>query len=181
MDETFDVRLRRIEDQIAIYQILSAYNAAADSSDFELMCELWHEDCEYHIPPPADLEPAGQRPPYGVSHGHAGLREVMTCEYAQIVAANGSGHINSLPHVNIDGDLASATSYQKLFLAKDGRYVLERLSAARWEFIRTKDGWWISKRTSESAQFRCAGFAPTCEGCSLSIVGKIRPPVTPDR
>jgi hypothetical protein len=150
VERNVERRLRRIEDQLSIYQIISAYNVAVDSSDLDLLCDLWHEDGELVVQPPATLEAPDARPEYGVSQGHQGLRDRMMGDRHKMLVAQGSAHVNSLPHVVIDGDLATATSYQKMFLFKNGQFVVDRLSAARWEFIRTANGWNITKRISEA-------------------------------
>jgi hypothetical protein len=133
----FEKRLQRIEDQLAIYQIIGAYGAAADSNNIEMMCSLYHEDCELVI--------AG----HGTYKGHKGVTDVIMGDYHQMLVTSGSGHTTSLPNVQIDGDRAIATVYSMLFLLRDEKFILERLAAARWEFIRTADGWRIIKRTTE--------------------------------
>jgi hypothetical protein len=153
LDGAWKTRLRRVEDQLAIYQIISAFNAAADSTNIDLAYELWDENCELILMPPGTLNPnGGSMPSYGTNRGHEGVRDVMMGEHHQMLVTKGSGHINSLPHVEIEGDLASATTYQTLFLFKDGQFVLDRLHAARWELIRTKHGWRIARRVTEAMQ-----------------------------
>jgi len=137
-EQGLEQRLRRIEDQLAIYQIISAYSAAADSSNIEIMRKLWHEDCE--------LEIVG----HGTFRGHQGIAQVLAGKYHQMLVTNGSGHATSLPHIEVAGDRASATVFSMLFLYRDGDFILERLAAARWEFVRAEGGSWrILKRTTE--------------------------------
>jgi len=143
-------RLRRIEDHLDIYQIISAFGAAADSTTLEIMYQLWDESCELVIGAPVAEPPtASASVLHGVNAGHQGLHNVMTGEYHKALVAHGSAHINSLPHIEIEGDRAVATTYQTLFLFKDPQFALERLTAARWEFRRTHEGWRIARRTTE--------------------------------
>lgn len=135
--ETLEQRLLRIEDHLAIYQLISAYGAAADSCNMDAMLALWHEDGEYAI--------GG----LGNHKGHQGVRNALNGEYHQMLVTNGSGHVNSIPHVVVDGDRAVATNFGTLFLWKDGEFILERLASARWDLVRDRGSWKIMKRTTE--------------------------------
>jgi SnoaL-like domain len=135
--ESLEKRIRRIEDQLAIYQLISAYGAFADSSSLESMQALFHTDAEMVI--------GG----HGALKGHAGIAEAMHGPYHQMLTKNGSGHTASLPYVVIEGDRASATLYNILFRNRDGEFIVERVAAGRWEFIRSLAGWKILKKTTE--------------------------------
>ena len=135
--ESLEQRVSRIEDQLAIYQLISAYAAAADSCNMDAMLALWHEEGEYDI--------GG----LGYHKGHQGVRNALDGAYHQMLVTNGSGHVNSIPHVIIDGDHARATNFGTLFMWKDGEFMLERLSAVRWDLVRDKGRGKIRMRTTE--------------------------------
>jgi hypothetical protein len=72
----------------------------------------------------------------------------------------GMAHFTGLPHITINGDSATVISYLQI-LAPDqhGRvdalpghtpskgYRVHRLTANRWELVRTAEGWRIKRRT----------------------------------
>jgi hypothetical protein len=135
--ENIEKRIRRIEDQLAIYQLISAYGAFADSNNVAAMQALFHVDAEMVI--------GG----HGVLKGHAGIADAMHGPYHQMLTTNGSGHTASLPYVVIEGDRASATLFNILFRHRNGEFIVERVAAGRWEFIRSLAGWKIFRKTTE--------------------------------
>jgi SnoaL-like domain len=135
--ENIEKRIRRVEDQLAIYQLISAYGTFADSNSVESMQALFHVDAEMVI--------GG----HGVLKGHAGIADAMHGPYHQMLTTNGSGHTASLPYVVIEGDRASATLFNILFRHRDGEFIVERVAAGRWEFIRSMEGWKILRKTTE--------------------------------
>lgn len=135
--DTLEQRVSRIEDQLAIYQLISAYAAAADSCNMDAMLALWHEEGEYDI--------GG----LGYHKGHQGVRNALDGDYHQMLVTNGSGHVNSIPHVIVEGDRARATNFSTLFMWKDGAFILERLAAVRWDLVRDKGRWKVRMRTTQ--------------------------------
>ena len=72
----------------------------------------------------------------------------------------GIAHFAGLPYVRVDGDTAVAISYLQILVPDRVGPVFEvpnhgssrgfhvhRVSANRWEFVRTEEGWKISRRT----------------------------------
>jgi hypothetical protein len=136
---SLEERLQRVEDQLAIYQVISAYGPSADATNMEVIKQLWHEDGIYDVDG------------HGYLVGHDGLQQGFDAEFHQTLVAHGAGHASTLPHVLINGDRAVATHHGTLFEHKDGRFELIRLIASRWELSRTPDetfGWRVTKRTN---------------------------------
>lgn len=137
--KTLEERIQRIEDHLAIFQVIAAYGPSADSCNMENINQLWNEKCVYDV--------GG----LGYYHGHAGMQEAFDGEFHQDIVKHGSGHASGMPHVVIDGDRAVATHHATLFAHRDGEFKLIRLTASTWQLIRTPGkglGWQILRRTN---------------------------------
>ena len=141
-----DDRLHRTADIVEIQQLIGLFNAAADSSNLDILKDIWHEECEL-IYGTAENE-AGPR--YGKLLGHTALESVVKSEHHQRFMRLGSAHINSLPYVVVEGDRASATTYQVIFVNVDASFIVDTVTANRWQFLRTERGWKIKSRATES-------------------------------
>lgn len=128
-----EARLQKVEDMLAIYQLLSAYGPAVDRGDAEATAALWVEDGSY------DWGGA-------IEEGCAGLKAMVKGERHQGIIAGGAGHVLSPPHITISGDRATALCYSRLYRREGESYVLARLSANRWELMRTGLGWRVKSR-----------------------------------
>jgi hypothetical protein len=84
---------------------------------------------------------------------------VLTPEH-QAAIAGGLAHFTGLPHVAIDGDAAVVTSYLQILVPQTQSEAVEvpnhgssrgfrvhRMTANRWELVRTPQGWKIKRRT----------------------------------
>lgn len=138
--KTIEERLDQIEDYIEIMQLLCAYGPAADATHWELIKEIWSEDCVYEI--------GG----LGVYHGHDGLSQAFFGDFHQGLMQSGSGHVSSMPHLVIDGDRATATHHGTLYKQIDGKFPVVRLVASRWELERRDGRWVVTRRTNELLQ-----------------------------
>lgn len=130
MTATVEDRLRAIEDQLAIYQIISGYGYSADGCNSEAMGALYAEDGVYAV---ADM------PPF---EGRAAIQSITTLPYHLQLVTGGCGHLSTLPHVVIDGDRASATCHTMVVQKSGDGYVVGRLSASRIELSRKPEGGW---------------------------------------
>lgn len=138
--KTLEERLQRIEDYIEIMQLVCSYGPAADATHWELIKEIWAEDCVYEI--------GG----IGSFDGHEGLKQAFYGEFHQGLMESGSGHVSSMPHLVIDGDRATGTHHGTLYKQIDGAFPVIRLIASRWEFERRDQGWVVTRRTNEVLQ-----------------------------
>jgi hypothetical protein len=148
-------RIRRIEDHLAIYQLVVAYGPAVDAVDYDQIFELWTEDCVY------DLEGIG------VYRGHEGFRAMLDepDSPSPKLLDGGSAHVLSLPYIVIEGDEAVATNYGRIYTRKGEGFVAVRVVASRWHLVRTPKGWRIKHRVnriangSEAARSLLAAFS----------------------
>ena len=128
-------RIRILEDQVAIYQLMAAYGPAADSGSTERAISLWAEGGIY------DLHSR-------VMTGREEIAQELEGDWHQGLIAQGSGHIVSMPHVVVDGDRAVATCHSRLYRRERDGYRVISCSANRWEFARGARGWQVTRRTS---------------------------------
>lgn len=133
---SIEQRLQRVEDQLQIYQIISAYGPAADSCHMEDIEKHWDADCLYAM---GDI---------GVASGYAAIKALFDAPFHQGIVKDGSAHIASLPHVVIEGDQAVATHYTQVYTHRQDAFVCLRVSVHRWEFARRTDGWKMIRRTT---------------------------------
>jgi ketosteroid isomerase-like protein len=130
----FEARLRQVEDQLAIYQLIAAYGPAIDACEYQQSFDLWTEDGVYEV--------GG----LGIYEGRTGLTTMIDGPFHQGVVGGGSAHVGSLPFVIVEGDAAVATNYARLYAHQDGAFTPVRIVASRWHFRRTDKGWLIERR-----------------------------------
>jgi hypothetical protein len=153
-DDCVEDRLRRVEDQLAIYQLVSAYGPAADSNNMDDLVRIWDEQCVYIVDSAAQRERDTKSPERarlrgtGIYKGHDGIKYSIEREQHQKLVAAGLAHIGSLPHVVVDGDLATATHYSTLYAYQEETFRCLRVVASRWTFVRTSEGWRVRERVS---------------------------------
>jgi ketosteroid isomerase-like protein len=123
-------RLRALEDQIAIYQLVCGYGYAIDGCNAEAVGSFYAEDGVYAVGDRGTFEGRQKIAGIASSPGHLSLVQ------------GGVAHISTLPYVVIDGDRASATCHTMVVRhGEDGFYPF-RLSASRLELSRKPEGGW---------------------------------------
>jgi hypothetical protein len=136
-EPTIEERLRRVEDQLAIYQVISKYGPAVDSGRFQDAADIWAADGVYEIPG------------VGSFTGPEGILALLDADLHQQLIHGGSAHVLSLPYVAITGDTAVATNYGRVYVPSADGFGVFRAIATRWEFVRTEDGWRCLRRVNE--------------------------------
>jgi hypothetical protein len=141
-------RVNALEDQVALYQLMSAYGPLVDSGDAEATAALWTEDGVYDWgggPTPAEGAPVKEGPA-GAAYSQAAIADMVRGPYHQEIINTGAGHVIGLPHLKVDGDTAVGTSYSRLYRRDGDNFRTWRVGANRWEFVRTPDGWRVKQR-----------------------------------
>jgi len=151
-DKTLEQRLRRIEDRLEIYNLIASHPPSADTGAGEYTASVWTEDGVFdrgaEFP-----RPTGRA---AIAGGSANPEHHRALE-------QGIAHFAGLPHVRVTDDTAIAISYLQI-LVPDGvgpvfevpnhgasrGFHVHRVSANRWEFVRTDEGWKIRRRTLRS-------------------------------
>lgn len=133
-----EARLRRVEDQLAIYQVIAAHPCAVDGQNIEALGALYAEEGVYAI---------GEAGDAGRFAGRDRIKALVSSPAIGEMVTTGMGHIGTLPYVVIDGDRAVATGHAMVVLNAGDGFRVSRLSAARYELERTADGdWRITQR-----------------------------------
>jgi len=134
MDETttsaIEKRLRALEDQFAICQIVCAYGYAVDGLNGPVVESLYAPDGVYAV---SDFEPKVGAKAIAATTTNPGHIEQVR---------QGCAHVSTLPYVAIDGDRASATCYTMLVRHDEHGFSVDRLSASRLELSRKPEGGW---------------------------------------
>src|SRR5215216_5088824 len=96
---TIEDRLRAIEDRLEIYNLIASHPPSADTGAGDFARAVFTED--------GTLDLGGGKG----ARGNEAIAAVMTTPGHQAAIAGGLAHFTGLPHVQIDGDEAVATSY----------------------------------------------------------------------
>jgi ketosteroid isomerase-like protein len=130
MSTALEARLRRVEDQLAIYQVICGYGYAVDGLNADAVGACYTEDGIYAV---GDI---------GAFDGRAQI-EAITRDpgHLQYVAA-GCAHMSTVPHVIIEGDKAIATCHTMVPMHGADGFFIGRLSASRLQLARQPSGDW---------------------------------------
>lgn len=131
--EALERRVQSLEDRLAIYQLLATYGPGVDSLSRDAIVGMWTQDGTYEI--------------FDSRYDSAQAVGAMLNEDRHRGWVNaGCGHVMSLPHLVISGDTAVATGYARIYVNQGDHWRVERLSASRWELVRTPAGWKVKNR-----------------------------------
>jgi hypothetical protein len=149
-------RVRCLEDQMEIMQLVAQYGPAVDSGSGQAAADLWTQEGSFDAVPQRRME--GRDAIVGMVHG-AGHQSLIH---------NGCGHVLTVPHIAIDGDKATGRSYA-LNIRWDSatdRFWVAQVSANTWRWVRTSEGWQF---VNGSTSFRRHSRAPGKVGASVAV------------
>jgi hypothetical protein len=148
-DKTIDERLRLIEDRFAIYDLIASHPPSADTGAGDYTASVWTADGVF------DRGAEFARPT-----GRAAIAGGSSNPEHHRAIEQGIAHFAGLPCVRISGDTAFAISYLQILVpdrvgptfdvpnhGSSRGFHVHRVSANRWEFVRTEEGWKIKRRT----------------------------------
>jgi len=138
-----EARLRAVEDELALYRLMTSYGPAADSGDGTKASELWTEDGVYDADGP------------GVMDGRGAIVAMLSDEGHQSMVP-GCAHLNHPVVIQLDGNRATAVGYSQVWRTDDGTHRVFRLAANKWEFARTDAGWRVVRRTNRRLDTQAA-------------------------
>ena len=128
-------RVRQLEDEVAIHRLINSWGPAVDTGNAEAAAALFAEDGILE----SDLS-------YLI--GPAAVGAMVRGEGHQSLIRDGSAHIPAFPVIQISGDEATAIGYSRVYRHTDDGYEVWRVSANRWQFRRTGEGWRMTRRTN---------------------------------
>lgn len=137
--KSLEERVKLLEDQLEIHRLMNTWGPAVDADNADAAAGIWAEDGVLL----SELQDTQLNGPEAVAlmvrdSGH------------QALIQSGSAHIQSFPLVTVDGDTAKAIGYSRVYLHKDeGGHEVWRVSANRWDFRRTPEGWRVTRRMNQ--------------------------------
>ncbi|MDN4172186.1 nuclear transport factor 2 family protein [Nocardioides sp. SOB77] len=133
--DALESRLRRLEDEREILQLITAYGPLVDAGRADEVAALWTEDGVYDID---EVFLGDQEAIHAMvlSRGH------------QRWIAGGCSHFLGPAHVTVDGDEAVAVCESLMVTHGDDGFVVRRATANHWQLRRTPAGWRVTVRTS---------------------------------
>ena len=151
-ERTLEQRLRVIEDRLEIYNLIATHPPSADTGAGEYTASVWTDDGVF------DRGAEFARPT-----GAAAIAAVSSSAAHREAIEQGIAHFAGLPYVRVTGDTAFAISYIQILVpdrvgpvfnvpnhGSSRGFHVHRVAANRWEFVRTAEGWKISRRTLRS-------------------------------
>ena len=131
-----EARVRSLEDHLEITQLVARYGPAVDSGSAEETAGLWTEDGTFAAVGVIEMD------------GREEIAAMVRGDGHQDLILNGCGHVLTVPHVEVDGDVAHGRSYALNIRwdAEADRFWVARVSANTWTWVRTPDGWRIEER-----------------------------------
>jgi hypothetical protein len=156
--EALAARVRALEDQIEIMQLVAQYGPAVDSGSGAATAALWTDDGIFDAVPHRRMR------------GRDDIVDMVHGDGHQSLIRDGCGHVLTVPHIVVDGDTATGRSYALNIRwdAAAGRFWVARVSANSWRWVRTPHGWRVAERIN-------ANLDGTAEHRVL-----LAPPSTPD-
>jgi len=130
-------RVRRLEDESEITQLIMSYGPAADAGLSSFAASLWLEDGVY------DWDAHGE--PHA---GRTAVDEMLKSESHHGLIAQGVAHFAGPLLVEVDADRATALNYSLIMRREDDRFFLWRVSAVRWDVERAGSSWRVRQRTN---------------------------------
>jgi hypothetical protein len=130
-------RIARLEDQVAIYQLMMSYGPSVDSGSSAFTASLWTDDGVY------DYDNASDD-----LVGAPAIKAMVEGPQHQGYIMSGCAHLVGMPYVQVDGDTAVATCYSSLNHHDGDGFRIGRITANRWELVRTARGWQVQRRTN---------------------------------
>ena len=147
--KTLEQRIRAIEDRFEIYNLIASHPPSADTGAGEYTASVWTEDGVF------DRGAEFPRPT-----GRAAIAGGSSTPEHHRAIEQGIAHFANLPHVRVTGDTAVAITYLQILVpdrvgpvfdvpnhGSSRGFHIHRVSANRWEFVRTAEGWKIARRT----------------------------------
>jgi hypothetical protein len=149
MTTSIEDRIRAIEDRLEIYNLIASHPPSADTGGSDHIAASWVEDGVFD---------RGEN--LSSPRGRNALASQVQSPEHQAAIARGIAHFTGLPHVEIDGDTAVVTSYLQILVPQtqgdpvevpnhgSGKgFRVHRMTANRWELVRTDTGWKFKHRT----------------------------------
>lgn len=144
---TMEERLRATEDRLNIYDLIASHPPSADTGSDNYYRDAFATNAVVDL---GDKQATGRE----------AISQVVKTPGHQAAIAGGLAHFCGLPRVELHGDTAIATSYLQIIVPDahateqdipnhgvSRGFRIHRISANRWQFARTPQGWKVTRRT----------------------------------
>jgi hypothetical protein len=128
-------RVRLLEDEVAIVRLINSWGPAVDTGASETAGALFDEQGVLD----SDLSRL---------EGPAAVVAMVESDGQQALIRQGCAHVQTAPLIAVEGDEATATAYSQVYLHAEHGHEVWRVSANRWEFRRTPEGWRVTRRVN---------------------------------
>ena len=132
---TLERRVHMLEDHVAILRMINSWGPAVDTGTSHAAGALFDENGELD----SDLSRL---------EGPAAVVAMVESDAQRAMIQQGCAHVQTAPLITVEGDHATAIAYSQVYLHTDHGHDVWRVSANRWEFRRTSDGWRITRRVN---------------------------------
>ena len=141
-------RLTRVEDELAVRNLVVRYGMAADCGDTETAVACHLGDARYIVSAPrAGRSDEGGEPEDLVLEGHAAIREMLNSDLHQSLLPN-CGHTVGPLVVEVEGERARVAGYSRLYRRMEETFPLMRMSVNEWHLVKRDQRWFIESRES---------------------------------
>jgi ketosteroid isomerase-like protein len=130
---SLEAEVARLRDELDVLRVVASYAPSIDGGAASEAPKFWTEDCVYDSDADKPLR------------GRAAI-EALSARVGQL--SIGAAHFMNLPVIVVDGDQATVTGESHTFHQEDGRYVVARVSANRWELVRVDGTWQVRSRVN---------------------------------
>jgi hypothetical protein len=131
-----EARLVELEDREAIRNLVAGYGPLADGGDATAVAAMWRQDGVYSV--------GG----FGENRGRDAIAALITAPHHRQMMAQGCAHVLSPLHIELHGTRAIAVGYSCVFLHRESRFEVHRVSSNRWELAKGTAGWQVVRRTN---------------------------------
>src|SRR5262252_4627187 len=131
VNRSLEDRIRAIEDRLEIYNLIASHPPSADTAGKDHIAASWVEDGVFD---------RGEN--LSSPRGRDSIANQVLSADHQAAIERGLAHFTSLPHVETEGDPVDVPNH-----GSSKGFRVHRMTANRWELVRTPRGWKIKRRT----------------------------------
>lgn len=141
--EVLEARIRSLEDQQEILQLLMTHPMAIDGGAADFWMSHWTEDAAVD----RLQDPERHSGDYGGTYGKNLMTDEINSPELEALRNAGLCHFVTVPAIRISGEKAHATNYLQLMALEGDVYRNRRMVISRWDLRREDGQWRITKRT----------------------------------
>ncbi|MGJ3507645.1 nuclear transport factor 2 family protein [Enemella sp. A6] len=132
-----ETEVRHLRDIAEITNLAMSYGPLVDSGAPDAVADLYIADGVYDVDEIC-------------MNNREEIRAMVKSEGHQGWITGGAAHFTGPLTIEVDGDTATAVGHTLMVIKDEGefRFYPRRATASVWEFVRTDEGWKISRRTN---------------------------------